>query len=115
MPYGWKSEGGTILVADGKSRPDLQRCIELDLTLAGGRAWEEITATNLNRQLAIVFRGQVLSLPVIRARLPGAHITIKGPMSANLVREVVAALNAGPTGTPQTWLRQRLPPRRDQR
>jgi hypothetical protein len=103
LPYGWKSEGGTILAANRKPQPDSQRCIELDLTLAGGRAWEEITATNLNRQIAIVFRGQVLSLPVIRTSLPGAHITIKGPMSASLVREVVATLNVGLTGTPKAW------------
>lgn len=103
LPYSWKSEGGTILLADGKSRPDLQRCIELDLTVAGGRAWEEITATNLHRQIAMVFRGQVLSLLGIRSRLPGAHITIKGPMSADLVREVGATLRAGPGRTPQAW------------
>ena len=103
LPYGYNNQNGTTLLAEGKSPPDLQRCIELDLTLAGGRAWEEITATNLERQIAIVFRGRVLSLPVIRSRLPSGHITIKGPMRADLVREVVAALNAGPTGKPQAW------------
>ena len=103
LPNGWKREDGTILITQGKSRPDSQRCIELDLTLAGGRTWEEITATNLDRQIAIVFRGQVLSLLGIRNRLPGAHLTIKGPMTASLVREVGAALNAGQAGAPQAW------------
>ncbi len=103
LPYGWKSEGGTILVTTGRSQPTPERCIELDLTLAGGRAWEEITATNLNRQLAIIFRGQVLSAPVIRQRLPGTHLTIRTPLSADLVRDVVAALNAVPGSPPPAW------------
>ena len=104
LPYGWKLEGGTIFsVTTGRSEPNLERCIELDLTLAGGRAWEEITATNLNRQLAIVFRGQVLFLKVIRQRLAGTHLTINAPLSADLVREVVAALNAVPGSPPQAW------------
>jgi len=103
LPYGGKSEGATLLGPGGESRTNAQRCIELDLTLAGGRAWEEITATNLNRQLAIVFRDQVLSLLTIRQRLTGAHLTIKARMSADLVREVVATLDAAPGRTPQAW------------
>jgi hypothetical protein len=105
LPCSWKSENGAILLASANPSPSPEPAIELDLTLAGGLAWEEITATNLNRQLAFVYQGQVLSLPVIRTRLPRSHVTIKGPMSMKLVREVVATLNAGPgpVGKPQAW------------
>ena len=35
------------------------------------RKFAQLTAANIGRQLAIVWRGRVLSAPVIRSRLPG--------------------------------------------
>ena len=59
-----------ISVADGR------RKIEIRFTDTGAKKFEAITATNIGHQLAIVFRGQVLSAPVIQSVIPGGECQV---------------------------------------
>ena len=45
------------------------------------RKFSDITAAGIGRRLAIVWRGRVLSAPVIRARITGPAVSVTGKMS----------------------------------
>ena len=65
--------------------------------------FEEITATNIGHQLAIVSRGQVLSAPVIQSVIPGGECQVDGSMSASEIAEIVDCLNRTATPTSDPW------------
>jgi len=83
--------------------PDGRRKIEVRFTTAGAKEFEAITATNIGRQLAIVFRGQVLSAPVIQSVLSGGQCQVDGLMSVDEVNEIVNYLNRTTPASDQTW------------
>ncbi len=57
------------------------KTISIVLKNDAAQKFSNITATNLGRQLAIVWRGRVLSAPVIRARITGPAVSVTGKMS----------------------------------
>ena len=71
-------------------------------TNAGAKKFEAITATNIGHQLAIVFRSQVLSAPVIQSAIPGGQCQVDGAMTADEVNEIVDYLNRTTTASDQT-------------
>ncbi|MFZ0828284.1 MAG: DUF4019 domain-containing protein [Verrucomicrobiia bacterium] len=82
--------------------PDGGREIEIRFTDAGAQRFEGITAANIGRQLAIVYRGQVLSAPAIQSVIPGGLCQVDGSMSAEQIHEIVDGLNhtrSSTTGT----------------
>jgi serine/threonine protein kinase/tetratricopeptide (TPR) repeat protein len=83
--------------------PDGRRKIEVRFTDAGAHRFEEITATNIGRQLAIVFRGQVLFAPVIQSVIPNGQCQIDGSMSAGQINEIVDCLNRPAIPTAKAW------------
>ena len=80
-----------------------RRTIRLRFTEAGARRFEEVTATHINQQLAIVFRGKALSAPIIRTKISGGECVIDGSMRADEMYAIVACLNRAPTPTSQAW------------
>ncbi len=83
--------------------PKRERIIEIRFTDAGARKFEAITATNIGHQLGIVFRGQVLSAPVIQSVIPGGECQVTGLTNAGEVNEIVDYLNRTATATTETW------------
>jgi serine/threonine protein kinase len=83
--------------------PDGRRKVEIRFTDAGAQRFEEITATNIGRQLAIVFRGQVLSAPVIQSVIPGGECQVDGSMNASEIDQIVDCLNRTATPTAEAW------------
>jgi hypothetical protein len=83
--------------------PDGRRKIEIRFTDVGAQKFETITATNIGRQLAIVFRGQVLSAPIIQSVIPGGQCQVDGAMAADEVNEIVDCLNRTTPASDQTW------------
>ena len=70
------------------------REIEISFTDAGRQRFEAITATNLHRQLAMVFRGQVLSAPTIASAIPSGQCQVLvGALPPGAVNEIVDCLN----------------------
>jgi tRNA A-37 threonylcarbamoyl transferase component Bud32 len=80
-----------------------RRMIEIRFTDTGARKFEAITATNIGRQLAIVFRGRVLSAPVIQSVIPGGECQVNGSMDAGEIDQIVDCLNRTATPTSETW------------
>jgi preprotein translocase subunit SecD len=64
----------------------------LALTTAGAERFAQITGNNINRRLAIVFDGKVISAPVIKSRISGIGV-ITGDFSEEEVARIVKALN----------------------
>ena len=70
--------------------------IEIELTAEGARQFAAITAANVNRRLAIVSGGRVLSAPTIRTPITGGKLQVSGNMSSAEIRQLVATLNGTP-------------------
>ena len=80
-----------------------RQMIAVRFTDAGAKKFEAITATNIGHQLAIVFRSQVLSAPVIQSAIPGGQCQVDGAMTADEVNEIVDCLNRTTTPTAMAW------------
>jgi hypothetical protein len=74
------------------------RVISVELTAEGARQFGAITAANINRQLAIIADGKVLSAPIIRAAITGGQLQISGDMPVTEMYELLGSLNGNPTG-----------------
>lgn len=84
--------------------PSGNRLIPIRFTTEGARRFGQITATNINRQLAIVFHGRIISAPVIRGPISGGECTISGgAIGAGESYEIVDALNHAPKPSIQMW------------
>jgi predicted Ser/Thr protein kinase len=57
------------------------------------RKFAQLTAANIGRQLAIVWRGRVLSAPVIQSTITSGEILITGNMTEAEAQELTDALN----------------------
>jgi tetratricopeptide (TPR) repeat protein len=83
--------------------PSGRRMIEIRFTDTGAHQFEAITATNIGHQLAIVFRGRVLSAPVIQSVIPGGGCQVDASMNAGEVNEIVDRLNRVAIPAPEAW------------
>ncbi|MCX8082173.1 MAG: protein translocase subunit SecD [bacterium] len=76
---------------DSSGFPD----VNLVLNKEGAAIFEEVTARNINKQLAIVLDGVVRSAPVIHERIPGGKAQITGKFSTEEARTLAIVLRAG--------------------
>ncbi|HZR19795.1 MAG TPA: hypothetical protein VFE51_21090 [Verrucomicrobiae bacterium] len=74
-------DGSAVSQAGSKFDADARRSIWVQFTESGARRFEEITASNIDPQIAIVYHGAVLTAPFIRTKIPGGQISIPGPQS----------------------------------
>ncbi len=80
------------------------RQIRAQFTAAGAREFEEITATNLNRQLAFLYQGKLISAPVIYERIVGDGMVVScSGLSTEETYAIVDALNLTPVPTIKNW------------
>ncbi len=98
------------VIADARVRPSTQMegpYVELILNSRGAKLFEEITAANVNRQLAIVLDGKVYSAPVIRERIGGGRASITGNFDIREARDLAIVLRAGALPAPVTLAEER--------
>ncbi|NQV34795.1 MAG: hypothetical protein HQ515_19030 [Phycisphaeraceae bacterium] len=76
--------------ADGMGR----RAIGLEMDRPGGEKLRQITSHNLERAMAIVLDGQVLSAPTIKSAI-GRHVIITGKFTEPEVRDMMVSLQKG--------------------
>jgi preprotein translocase subunit SecD len=67
---------------------------------AGAKLFEQITANNVGKQLAIVLDGQVISAPTIQQAIPGGTAQITGQFTPVQARALVQNLNFGALPVP---------------
>jgi preprotein translocase subunit SecD len=98
------------VIADARVRPSTQMegpYVELILNTRGAKLFEQITAANVNRQLAIVLDGKVKSAPVIRERIGGGRASITGNFDLREARDLAIVLRAGALPAPVTLAEER--------
>ena len=90
-------------IADARVRPSQQLqgpYVELILNSSGARLFEQITAANVKRRLAIVLDNRVYSAPVIQERIAGGRASITGSFDIKEARDLAIILRAGALPAP---------------
>jgi len=79
-----------------------QPVVVLHFNADGAKLFEQITADNVGRQLAIFLDGKVISDPNIQEAIPGGNATITGNFTPQEARDLVENLNFGALPVPIT-------------
>jgi preprotein translocase subunit SecD len=90
-------------IQDAKVRPGQQLqgpYVELTLNDQGARLFEQITAANVKRRMAIVLDNNVYSAPVIQERIGGGRASITGSFDIKEARDLSIVLRAGALPAP---------------
>ncbi|GIG64376.1 SecDF P1 head subdomain-containing protein [Phytomonospora endophytica] len=72
--------------------------IILDFTDAGTATWADLTAANVNGQVAIVLGDEVVTAPTIMAAITGGTTEVTGAFTQDEARDLVARINDALTG-----------------
>jgi preprotein translocase subunit SecD len=97
-------------IQDARVRPAEQlqgASVELILNAAGARQFEQITAANVKRRLAIVLDDRVYSAPVIQERIAGGRASITGNFDLKEARDLAIILRAGALPAPVQIVEER--------
>jgi serine/threonine protein kinase len=74
-----------------------QKSLEIFLSPRGREKFAQATAQNIGRQLAIVWRGKVISAPVVRSEIPGGRVQITGRFTDAEAQQLLDLLNGRAT------------------
>ena len=97
-------------IQDARVRPAEQlqgASVELILNQTGARLFEQITAANVKRRLAIVLDNRVYSAPVIQERIGGGRASITGNFDLKEARDLAIVLRAGALPAPVEIVEER--------
>ena len=74
--------------------------VSIDFNQRGARLFDQITAENVGKQLAIVLDNNVYSAPVIKERISGGRAQISGSFTSNEASDLAIVLRAGALPAP---------------
>jgi preprotein translocase subunit SecD len=97
-------------IQDARVRPSEQLqgpYVELILNSSGAKVFEQITAANVRRRLAIVLDNNVYSAPVIQERIGGGRASITGSFDLREARDLAIVLRAGALPAPVEIVEER--------
>jgi preprotein translocase subunit SecD len=83
-----------------------QPYVSLRFNAEGAQMFEQITADNVGRQVAIYLDGILVSAPVVQQKITGGTAQITGNFTAEEVRDIVRRLNSGALPVPITLISQ---------
>jgi preprotein translocase subunit SecD len=78
--------------------------VAITFNAAGAKQFEEITAANVKKRMAIILDGSVYSAPVIQERISGGSAQITGNFSDAEARDLAIVLRAGALPAPMKML-----------
>lgn len=78
--------------------------VSITFNAAGAKLFEEITAANVKKRLAIILDGNVYSAPVIQERIAGGSAQITGRFSMEEAKDLAIVLRAGALPAPLKML-----------
>ena len=81
--------------------------VSLEFTDVGARLFEQITAANVKKRLAIILDNNVYSAPVIQERIAGGRAQITGRFSMDQAKDLAVVLRSGALPAPVKILEQR--------
>ncbi len=80
--------------------------ISITFNEEGGKLFEDLTAKNIGKPVAIVLDGQVISAPVVQEKISGGKAQITGQFTLDEARTLVERFNAGALPAPISLLNQ---------
>lgn len=84
----------------GKDRSRTEILLRLSMTAEGASVWRRLTAENINRCLAIVVDGRVISYPRVQYEITEGNTEISGDFTLSEARALAAILNSGGESLP---------------
>ena len=84
-----------------------QPIVSIEFNKEGGRAFSDITGSNIEKNLAIVLDDIVQSAPVIRSRIPDGKAIIEGNFNPEDARLLATVLRAGALPAPVNVIEER--------
>ncbi|MGQ9615351.1 MAG: protein translocase subunit SecD [Spirochaetota bacterium] len=101
-------DGSTIkraqVQADQFGKPE----VTFELSGEGAKVFAKVTEANVGKRLAIVLDGKILSMPVIRERIPTGQVRITGSFTMNEAEDLALVLRAGAFPVPLQVAEQRM-------
>ncbi len=83
---------------DERSRP----AVSMQMNATGAKAWKRLTASNINRRIAIVLDNYVYSAPVVQGEIPNGSSSISGSFTIDEAKDLANILKAGALPAPTT-------------
>ncbi|MBI5421246.1 MAG: protein translocase subunit SecD [Parcubacteria group bacterium] len=77
-----------------------QPTVQLQFNNEGAKLFEDITARNVKKRVAIAIDGVIISAPVVNEKIVGGQAVISGNFSLDEAKKLVANLNAGALPVP---------------
>ena len=111
--YGIEADNLMVPVIDGKAITHAaaskdpvsgQNTVDLKMTPEGANRWADMTENNINRAIAIVFEGKVLSCPNVVNAITDGNTQISGNFTLAQSKELVAFLGSSPLPARMTIL-----------
>lgn len=92
-------EGSDIADAQGVSGTDQQQqrqyLVELVMTKEGAKKFQEATAANVGKQIAIVYDGKTVSAPTVKSEISGGKAQIDGMSSLEEAQQLASFIRIG--------------------
>ncbi len=83
---------------DERSRP----AVSMQMNATGAKTWKRLTASNVNRRIAIVLDNYVYSAPVVQGEIPNGSSSIAGNFTIDEAKDLANILKAGALPAPTT-------------
>jgi preprotein translocase subunit SecD len=80
--------------------------ISIQFTKDGGDKFAEITGRNVGKELPIVLDDQIISAPVVEAKITGGNAQITGSFSIDEAKQLAIQLNAGALPVPVNLIQE---------
>ena len=94
-------EGDVIVDARSDLDPTTQRrVVNMRMNSEGAKAWKKITASNIDKSVAIVLDDRVYSAPVVRSEIAGGSSEISGNFTTAEADDLANILKAGKLPAP---------------
>lgn len=90
--------------ADQFGKPE----VTFELSGEGAKVFARVTEANVGKRLAIVLDGKILSMPVIRERIPTGQVRITGSFTMKEAQDLALVLRAGAFPVPLQVAEQRM-------
>ena len=97
-------------IADALVRPATQLegpYVAIELNARGAKVFDDLTARNVGKRMAIILDNTVYSAPVIRERISGGRASITGNFTINEARDLAIVLRAGALPAPVNIIEER--------
>lgn len=80
--------------------------VSLEFNKEGAALFEELTARNINKPIAIFLDGQPIEVPTVREKISGGTAQITGKFTSDEARKMVERFNAGALSAPMSLVSQ---------